>query len=456
VIFNEDVVYDGKTEPSEISVAQLRDLVNTIMEPNSVPEPEDIVESQGFQIVIPTFEGDMDEYEPIEEEDPSSNQQEIEETLDEDLEHELTKAFENPENYYPTPGASPPAALMAATISQPEHEEHQLCDPSPKFEPWKASFYAGTQVQPSKTMAQRLPKRGRRVRTIPQEKSVNKAKIRRLLAQPDGLKRIHRRELPPEPKTHEDLDTHLLGDEFRKAEQDHLQSHVPMNSWTEISKFDPEVKGHQVLDCMWVYVYKFDKHGRLAKCKARLVVRGDQQDKSKIGDTSLAARSFRVFMAIAARFDLELIQYDAVNAFVHAKLDEKVFMKMPRGYSKRGVILKLNRALYGLRKSPILWQSCLYSSLLDIGFKSVPHEPCCLTLDGILIFDIVVAYRKPAEPTVHRLINKLRQHYNLEGGNDLQWFLGIRILRDREKRIIWFKSILLRRQNHKPGEVHST
>ena len=116
-------------------------------------------------------------------------------------------------------------------------------------------------------------------------------------------------------------------------------------------------------------------------------------------------------------------------------------MKMPRGYSKRGVVLKLNRALYGLRKSPILWQRSFYSSLLDIGFKPVPHEPCCLTLDGILIFfyvdDIVVAYRKPAEPTVHRLINKLKQHYNLEGGNDLQWFLGIRILRDREKRIIW-------------------
>jgi len=34
-------------------------------------------------------------------------------------------------------------------------------------------------------------------------------------------------------------------------------------------------------------------------------------------------------------------------------------------------------------------------------------------------------------------MNKLKQHYNPQGGNDLQWFLGIRILRDREKRIIW-------------------
>jgi len=53
-----------------------------------------------------------------------------------------------------------------------------------------------------------------------------------------------------------------------------------MRSWTEIDKGDPRIKGKQILDCMWVYIYKFDKHGRFQKCKARLVIRGDQQAKS--------------------------------------------------------------------------------------------------------------------------------------------------------------------------------
>ena len=47
---------------------------------------------------------------------------------------------------------------------------------------------------------------------------------------------------------------------------------------------------------MWIYVYKFDKHGRLLKCKARLVVRRDQQAKAEL-DTyaaTLAAQSFRI------------------------------------------------------------------------------------------------------------------------------------------------------------------
>jgi len=58
--------------------------------------------------------------------------------------------------------------------------------------------------------------------------------------------------------------------------------------------------------------------------------------------------------AIAARFDLELKQYDAVNALVHASLDEEIHMRKPPGYRNDGKILKLNKALYGLRRSPLL------------------------------------------------------------------------------------------------------
>ena len=445
VIFNEDEIYEGKEESPEIGLTELEELINTIEEPDETPKI-----SQDFQIVVPMFDGDMDEYEPMDTDaepmdtvaEPMDIEAEPMDTDAEQLETIVEKAFENPEEIYPTPESTPPAAMMTGTI---RGECDDQCDETtPRFEPWKASFCAGTRVQPSKTAAQRLPKRYKRIRTIPHEKSINKTKIRRLLRQTDGLKQLHRRELPPEPARHEDLDDHVLGEEFRKAERDHLQSHVHMNSWSEVSKNDPEARDAQILDCMWVYVYKFDKHGRLAKCKARLVVRGDQQAKSMIGDTyaaTLAARSFRVFMAIAARFDLELIQYDAVNAFVHANLDEKVFMKMPHGYRKPGRILRLNRALYGLRRSPILWHKAFYTSLVGIGFKPVPHERCCLTLDGILIFfyvdDIVVAYKKNREGTVHRLIDELKKQYNLDGGKELQWFLGIRIIRDRSKKLIW-------------------
>jgi hypothetical protein len=61
-------------------------------------------------------------------------------------------------------------------------------------------------------------------------------------------------------------------------------------------------------------------------------------------------------IAIAARFNLKLKQYDVTNAFAHALIDRLVYMRMPRGYAQHGKILKLNKALYGLWISLLLWQ----------------------------------------------------------------------------------------------------
>jgi hypothetical protein len=114
---------------------------------------------------------------------------------------------------------------------------------------------------------------------------------------------------------------------------------------------------------------------------------------------------------------------------------------MPPGHRRNGVILQLKKALYGLRKSPLLWQRELTATLKKIGFQPVPHEPCCLTYDGILIFfyvdDIVLAFSRQEAQRAQGLVEKMKNRYNLSGGNELQWFLGIEILRDREKRHLW-------------------
>src|SRR5580658_5489657 len=51
-----------------------------------------------------------------------------------------------PEFTYPTPASTPPAALLAGTISEKDGQiRHHF---NTNFEPWKASFNAGTRVQP--------------------------------------------------------------------------------------------------------------------------------------------------------------------------------------------------------------------------------------------------------------------------------------------------------------------
>lgn len=61
--------------------------------------------------------------------------------------------------------------------------------------------------------------------------------------------------------------------------------------------------------------------------------------------------------------------------------------------------------------------------------------------NGIIVFfyvdDIVFAYRNTQEGTARDLMIRLQHRYKLTGGQPLQWFLGIEIIRDRKTRLIW-------------------
>jgi hypothetical protein len=189
---------------------------------------------------------------------------------------------------------------------------------------------------------------------------------------------------------------------------------------------------------MWVYTYKLDKNNCLIKCKAQLVVRGDQQRNITMQDTyaaTLASQSFRTLMAIAAKHNVELKQDNVTNAFVHATMDRVIYMRMPHGYQKPGTILQVNKALYGLRISPLLWQKELTSTFKTLGFRSVLHQHCCIIQDGIIIFfyvdSIILAYAGAKEQEAQQAIEQLQEQYTITGGYDLHWFLGMEITRNR-------------------------
>ncbi|PHH86426.1 hypothetical protein CDD83_10268 [Cordyceps sp. RAO-2017] len=108
-------------------------------------------------------------------------------------------------------------------------------------------------------------------------------------------------------------------------------------------------------------------------------------------------------MAITAKFDLDTRQLDAVNAFTNALLDEdeEVYVLFPDGYYRQGWVLRLMRALYGLPRSPLLWQKELTSAFKDLGLKQCPDEPRVFQNDWLTVFffvdDIVFLYRKDKE-----------------------------------------------------------
>ena len=81
-----------------------------------------------------------------------------------------------------------------------------------------------------------------------------------------------------------------------------------------------------IIPMHWVFTYKFDEEGYLIKFKARLVVYSDLQPKrdKEMYTIILATRVFCFLMALIVYFNLEAIQFNAVNTFPNARLNRLV------------------------------------------------------------------------------------------------------------------------------------
>jgi hypothetical protein len=64
-------------------------------------------------------------------------------------------------------------------------------------------------------------------------------------------------------------------------------------------------------------------------------------------------------------------------------------MKLPDSYKFPGKIERLLRALYRLRRSPLLWQKLLSSALTELGLQAGLEEPCLFLTDYLIVFFFV-------------------------------------------------------------------
>jgi hypothetical protein len=179
------------------------------------------------------------------------------------------------------------------------------------------------------------------------------------------------------------------------------------------------------------------------------VVRGDLQDDETIISTyaaTLAARSFRIASALAAYFDLEIKQFDVVNVFVNTKRDTRstlVAAHLPDGFKQEGKCVEIDRALYGLRDSPALWYRDFASTLDELGLVGCKEEACIFTdpkrkvLVVFYVDDVQVLYHKKNQKEAQEVIDGLKSAYEIRDLGDVEWFLGVRIVRDRAARKLW-------------------
>ena len=107
---------------------------------------------------------------------------------------------------------------------------------------------------------------------------------------------------------------------------------------------------------------------------------------------------------------------DTTQAFTQADLDCTVYMKLPQGCgSLSGKIVRLEKALYGLRQSGLLWNGLLVQKLvMKHGMEQCKTDPCVFRKmrDDKLVMILVVHVDDIAVAGVDDEIVKLEKVLN--------------------------------------------
>jgi len=143
---------------------------------------------------------------------------------------------------------------------------------------------------------------------------------------------------------------------------------------------DPPV-GCRPIGLKWVYKVKRDERGAIAKYKARLVARGFVQregiDFEEVFAPVARMESIRLLLAMVATKYWRIHHLDVKSAFLNGELAETVFVKQAPGFAVKGAehkVLKLRKALYGLRQAPRAWNAKLDPTLGELGFTRCATE----------------------------------------------------------------------------------
>ena len=124
-----------------------------------------------------------------------------------------------------------------------------------------------------------------------------------------------------------------------------------------------------------MYKVKRDEHGAIVKHKTRLVVRGFVQregiDFEEVFASIACMESIRLLLALAVAKDWHVHHLNIKSAFLNGELAETFFVRQPLGFAVKGAehrVLRLRKALYGLRQAPRAWNTKLDTMLGEFGF----------------------------------------------------------------------------------------
>ena len=245
------------------------------------------------------------------------------------------------------------------------------------------------------------------------------------------------------------------------SELDSLETH---DTWTVVPKTD-ETRDLRTISSLMVLQEKVGEDGRVARFKARLVAHSFLQRPSvdfiKTYSLTISFHAIRMVLSKAATVDKEIVQLDIVTAFLERKIQEEVYLHLPKefgvspggkkvlqdGYNgdKSGtrttnIVVQLKKGLYGLRQAGCNWYNTLESHLKkELGMKSSKNEAGIYTTGSgatiIVWVDDMLLIGSKAD--VRWMKSAISKRFKIKDLGNVKFFLSMLVECDRHKRRIY-------------------
>ena len=192
---------------------------------------------------------------------------------------------------------------------------------------------------------------------------------------------------------------------------------------------------YKKIRCHMVYAVKHD-----GRHKARLVAGGHLTDTpvDSVYSSVVSLRGIRILTFLAELNDLEFWSTDIGNAYLESFTKEKLYIIAGDEFGDRkGHVLIISRALYGLKSSGLRWHERFADVLRSMGFVPSRAENDIWMRDkgdhyeyiAVYVDDLAIASRDP-QAIIDCLVNE--HNFKLKGTGPIKFHLGCDFSRDKD------------------------
>jgi Reverse transcriptase (RNA-dependent DNA polymerase) len=234
-----------------------------------------------------------------------------------------------------------------------------------------------------------------------------------------------------EPTSYEEARTDSA---WRKAMEEEISSIQENATWRLVDL--PE--NLKPIGLKWVFKLKKDTQGRIIKHKARLVAKGYVQkhviDFDEVFALVARLETIRLLISVAAQKGWQVHHMDVKSAFLNGELEEDVYVLQPPGFEMKGEehkVLKLYKALYGLRQAPRAWNSKLDKSLKALSFERCLLEHAVYTrkegnlIVGVYVDDLIITGGSIRD--IDKFKSQMKGLFSMSDLGLLSYYLGIEV-----------------------------